>query len=164
MIDDVDQAKQIVQYGKFPPLGRRGFNFRSRGLQYGLSQSGSALAEGDQRTHLFAQIESLAAVTNVEAICQVPGLAGIVVGPGDLSADMGRPGEFDDPELIATVESVVRTARSLGKHAGVVVSPGAMLDAAFAAGCNLTYCSSDLASLTSSWKTILQAVPSQPAS
>ncbi|MCA9231818.1 MAG: hypothetical protein KDA57_14300 [Planctomycetales bacterium] len=164
MIDDAEQAMQIVRHGMFPPLGRRGFNFRSRGLQYGLSKSGSALTEANQRIRLFAQIESLAAVDQVEAICQVAGLAGIVVGPGDLSADMGRPGEFNDPELIATVQSVIHTARSSGKHAGIVVSPGPLLEAAIAAGCDLTYCGSDLGSLTSSWNQVLQTVPSQPLS
>lgn len=164
MIDNAQQAEQIVRYGKFPPLGHRGFNLRSRGLQYGLSKSSSALEEGNQRTHLFAQIESQAAVANAEAICQVEGLAGIVVGPGDLSADMGRAGEFSDPELIATVELVVRTARSLGKHAGIVVSPGPLLDAALAVGCDLVYCGSDLGSLTTSWQSLLESLPSRPTS
>lgn len=163
MIDNAAEAEKIVEYGKFPPLGRRGFNLRSRGLQYGLSQSGLALEEANQRTYLFAQIESKEAVANVEAICNVSGLAGIVVGPGDLSADMGRPGAFTDPEVIATVESVVRTARSLGKHAGVVIGPGPMLDAAIAAGCDLTYCGSDIGSMTASWKCLLETVPSSPA-
>ncbi|MEO2049253.1 MAG: aldolase/citrate lyase family protein [Pirellulales bacterium] len=163
MIDNAEQAKQIVHYGKFPPLGRRGFNLRSRGLQYGLSQSGSALEEGNQHTHLFAQIESLEAVKNVEAICQVEGLDGIVIGPGDLSADMGRPGQFTDPELIDTVASVVRTARSQGKHAGLVTAPGPLLDAALAAGCDLSYCGSDLGSLSGAWNSLLDEVPSQPS-
>jgi len=162
MIDTAEQAEQIVRFGKFPPLGRRGFNLRSRGLQYGLSQSGSALDEGNQHTHLFAQIESLEAVANVAAICQVEGLAGIVVGPGDLSADMGRPGQFDDPELIATVESIMRMARALGKHAGLVVGPGPLLDAALVAGCDLTYCGSDVGSLSSAWQRLLAKIPSQP--
>jgi len=162
MIDNAEQAQQIVEYGKFPPLGRRGFNIRSRGLQYGLTQSGSHLQDANERTQLFAQIESLEAVKNAQEICQVEGLAGIVIGPGDLSSDMGRPGAFTDPEVIATVESVVRIARSLGKHAGVVVSPGPMLDAAIAAGCDLAYCSSDLGCMMSHSKQLLEEVPNTP--
>ena len=164
MIDNAEQAQQIVEHGKFPPLGHRGFNFRSRGLQFGLTETGSHLQDANERTQLFAQIESLEAVSNVESICQVEGLAGIVIGPGDLSADMGRPGEFTDPEVIATVESVVRTARANGKHAGVVVSPGPMLDTAIAAGCNLAYCSSDLACMMSHSKQLLEQVPNRPVS
>ena len=163
MIQNVQEAEQIVQHGKYPPLGQRGFNLRSRGLHYGLSRSGSASEEANRRTHLFAQIESRAAVANVEAICQVPGLAGIIVGPGDLSVDMGRPSEFTEPELIATVESMMRKARALGKHAGVVVAPGPMLDKAIAAGCDLAYCSSDLASLTASWRNLLESIPREPS-
>ena len=159
MIDNAADAQKIVEYGKFPPLGRRGFNTRSRGLQYGLRGSAVEQQSANQRTHLFAQIESLEAVQNVEAICQVEGLAGIVVGPGDLSADMGHPGEFTNPELIATVERVIQTARSAGKHAGLVMAPGPMLEAAVGAGCDLMYCGTDLASLVTSWESLLKSLP-----
>ncbi len=162
MIDNASDAQKIVEYGKFPPLGRRGFNTRSRGLQYGLRGTDVEQQAANQRTHLFAQIESLEAVQNVETICQVEGLAGIVVGPGDLSADMGHPGEFTNPELIANVEHVMRAARSAGKHAGLVMAPGPMLEAAAGAGCDLMYCGTDLASLVSSWDTLMKSLP-QPA-
>ena len=159
MINNATDAERIVEYGKFPPVGRRGFNTRSRGLHYGLRGAVAEQAAANESTHLFAQIESLEAVQNVEAICQVPGLTGIIVGPGDLSADMQRPGEFTDPQLIATVETVIRTARAAGRHAGIVIAPGVMLDAAVAAGCDLMYCGTDLAGVASSWETLLDSLP-----
>lgn len=159
MINTAVDAQQIVEHGKFPPLGRRGFNTRSRGLQYGLRGTAVEHAAANERTHLFAQIESLEAVRNLEAICEVEGLTGIVVGPGDLSADMGHPGEFTNPDVIAVVEGVMRTARAAGRHAGLVMVPGPMLDAAVAAGCDLLYSGTDLASLVSSWDTLLKTLP-----
>lgn len=159
MINTAADAQQLVEHGKFPPLGRRGFNTRSRGLQYGMQGTAVEHQAANQRTHLFAQIESLEAVQNVDAICQVEGLTGIVVGPGDLSSDMGHPGEFTNPKVIAVVEDVMRAARTAGKHAGLVMVPGPMLDAAVAAGCDLLYSGTDLASLVTSWQGLLQTLP-----
>ena len=57
----------------------------------------------NQRTHFFAQIETLKARENVEEICSVESLAGIFVGPGDLSTSLGKPAAFGDPEVIGAV-------------------------------------------------------------
>ncbi len=156
MVDTAEIARRIVQHGKFPPLGRRGFNSRSRGLHYGLEPPVKGFAAANERTHFFAQIESLDAVGNLEAICAVEGLAGIFVGPGDLSASMGKPGEFSDPEVIATVQRVIRTARERGRHAGILALPGPLLDAALEAGCDLVFAGSDISDLASTWKPRLE--------
>ena len=122
MIEDAAMAREIVRFGKFPPLGERGFNSRSRGVGYGLKLAMEAFEQANRRTCLFAQIESTSAAERVEDICAVDGLAGILVGPGDLSASMGKTGQFGDPELIATVTGVIRRARSSGKHAGILAA------------------------------------------
>jgi len=164
MIRNRQEAQQIVAHGKYPPLGQRGFNSRSRGLGYGLEPLTIAFEKANARTHFLAQIESIEAVANVDAICQVEGLAGILVGPGDLSASMQRPGDFADPELVETVRQVIGRARTLGKHAGILAAPGPLLDAALAAGCDLVYGGSDLSNLAQAWQGLLTCVPCHPAS
>src|SRR4051812_41004552 len=62
MVQTADQAKQIVEYGKFPPIGSRGYNMRSRGVNYGLGDKAALFAQANARTHLFAQIETLQSV------------------------------------------------------------------------------------------------------
>src|SRR4030095_8224304 len=117
---------------------------RSRGLGYGLEPPVASFARANVRTHLFGQVETLESVRNIDSICAVEGLAGIFIGPGDLSASMGKAGAFTDPELIATVERVIRRARSLGKHAGILVAPGPLLDASLGAGADLVFVGSDI--------------------
>ena len=157
MINGVSEAKRIVNHGKFPPLGSRGFNLRSRGLGYGLNGREASFAAANTQTHLFAQIETTSAVESVSEICAVEGLSGILIGPGDLSSSMGRPGDFAAPELIHAVSTAIRSARSAGKHAGIFVGPGPMLDAAIAAGCDLMFLSSDLSGLVDAWSKLLAA-------
>jgi 4-hydroxy-2-oxoheptanedioate aldolase len=158
MVNNAEIAKDIVTHGKFPPLGSRGFNTRSRGLNYGLdglAEIETVFARANAETHLIAQIETIEAIQNLDAICAVEGISGILIGPGDLSVSMGKTAAFTDPELIAIVVRVIQTARKMGKHAGILVAPGPMLDAAKATGCDLAFIGGDINDLAKYWKELL---------
>jgi len=158
MINDAAAARQVVAHGKFPPLGSRGFNTRSRGVRFGLEPTLAAFADANARTYLFVQIETVEAVVNLDAICGVEGLSGIFIGPGDLSVSLGTPGDLADARLIQVVRDCVRRARARGKHAGILAAPGPLLDAALAAGCDLCFCGGDIADLRGPWKRLLERV------
>ena len=51
-------------------------------MNYGLGDKKAIFADANARTHLFAQIETMQAVENLDAICAVKGLSGIFIGPG----------------------------------------------------------------------------------
>ena len=159
MIQDAEMARELVRHGKFPPLGERGFNTRSRGLNYGIDglvALPETFARANADTHLIAQIETVEAAARVEEICQVEGISGILIGPGDLSVSFGKPAAFTDPELIALVVETTQRARACGKHAGILVAPGPMLEAALAAGCDLYFCGGDINDLVRAWKPLLE--------
>jgi 2-keto-3-deoxy-L-rhamnonate aldolase RhmA len=159
MINSAAEAAQIVLYGKFPPLGARGYNVRSRGVEYGLGGSAqAAFARANQRTHLFAQIETAEAVRNVDAICAVEGLSGIFIGPGDLSVSLGCPSDLTRGHLIEVVCDCIRRARGRGLHAGILVPPGPMLTAAIEAGCDLLFYGGDVTELGAAWPKLLGVV------
>jgi 4-hydroxy-2-oxoheptanedioate aldolase len=161
LVNDADAAGQLVQNGKFPPLGSRGFNTRSRGLNYGLdgiAKIAETFARANAETHLIAQIETREAVQNLEAICAVDGISGILVGPGDLSLAYGEPGAFGDEAFIETVSDVMRRTRSVGKHAGILVAPGPLLTACREAGCDFFFCAGDINDLGRTWRDLLAQV------
>jgi 2-keto-3-deoxy-L-rhamnonate aldolase RhmA len=162
MVNTPAQARQIVEFGKFPPLGARGFNVRSRGVDYGLVPDRQLLfAQANQRTHLFAQIETMQAVENLDEICQVEGLSGVFIGPGDLSVSLGITGKLDGERMIQIATDCVRRARAAGKHVGILVPPGALLDAVVQAGCDLLYYGGDVTELCAAWSKLLDRVPSK---
>ena len=161
MINDAETARELVRHGKFPPLGQRGFNMRSRGLNYGLEDLLTSFANANETTHLIAQIETMEAARNLEAICAVEGLSGILIGPGDLSVSAGKPAAFTDPEMIALVADIIRRARAAGKHAGILVAPGPMLDACLEAGADLVIIGGDITDLANAWRGLLAKVPAQ---
>jgi 2-dehydro-3-deoxyglucarate aldolase len=122
MVNSRAEAERAVQAVHYPPFGRRGVGL-ARAQGYGT-------AFADYRTWLekeavvIVQIEHIDAVNDLEAILTVPGVNGYIIGPYDLSASMGIPGEFDDPRVVAAIEKVRATGIAVGKPGGLhVVEP-----------------------------------------
>lgn len=159
MIETAEQARQIVKIAKYPPLGNRGFSSRSRGAGYGLEPMNATLRAANERTGVFALVETEEAVRNVAEICAVEGLDGIFLGPGDLSFEMGIPGEFGSPALIERVVACVHAAHAAGKRVGMFSAPGPVLSAAMTAGCDIIVPGADIGYLATGWKTLLETIP-----
>ncbi|HUE69650.1 MAG TPA: aldolase/citrate lyase family protein, partial [Pirellulaceae bacterium] len=47
------------------------------------------------------------AVENLDAICAIPGVSALFIGPNDLTTNMGIPNEYDHPDFIALVQKVI---------------------------------------------------------
>ncbi len=63
-------------------------------------------------------IESLRGIENLEAICAVPGVNAVFVGPNDLTTTMGIPNEYDHPDLVAALKRIIDTAEARHVAAG----------------------------------------------
>lgn len=148
-------AQTIVKHGKFPPLGRRGYNMRSRAAKFGVDPFHAEKMNGDNL--LFPQIETLEAVHNIDAILDVEGLGGIFIGPGDLSVDLGTPGHYENPVLVDHICKTIQKARKRGLHAGILVEKSPLLDQAINAGADLCIIASDLSAMIRVWRESLQA-------
>ena len=78
-----------------------------------------SLQEANRNNMLFVNIESVDAAENLDALLDVPGLDGIVIGPNDLSYSMDMPNSYQDPAFQQAVASILRRARARGVAAGV---------------------------------------------
>jgi 2-keto-3-deoxy-L-rhamnonate aldolase RhmA len=67
---------------------------------------------------LVCMIETVQGLENVEEIAAVDGVDAIHLGSNDLVANMGKPGKFDDPVLVAAQERLIAACRKHGKFAG----------------------------------------------
>lgn len=161
MVSTVEQARELVRHGKFPPIGARGYNSRSPGMDYGLGTPTELMARANAGTHLVAQIETQQAVANLDGILGEEGVSGILIGPADLSVDMQMPLQFTNPKLIDAVTGCIRKARAAGKVAGIMVAPGPLLDAVIEAGANLIYCAGDIMDLAPRWRELLDLTKSR---
>jgi len=117
-VNSAEEARRAVDICKFPPLGKRSvaggypqFDYRAVPLKEAIPQLNDA-------TLLVCMIETRAGLENMEAIAAVPGVDVIHVGSNDLLTALGKPGQFDDPELVAALDRAVAAAAKHGKFAG----------------------------------------------
>jgi 4-hydroxy-2-oxoheptanedioate aldolase len=119
MVDTAEQARQLVAATRYPPAGIRGV-----GSAVGRASRWSARADyldvADSGICLLVQAESVTALKNLPAICDVKGVDGVFIGPADLAASMGHRGRPNDPEVQAAIEQAIRTIVASGKAAGIL--------------------------------------------
>jgi len=104
MIKTKAEAIEAVNYAKYPPKGKRGVGL-NRAQKYGAAFD-SYKEWADKEITIIAQIEHIDAVTNLNEILNVDGVDGIIVGPYDLSASMGYPGEYDRDDVKEALEKI----------------------------------------------------------
>jgi 4-hydroxy-2-oxoheptanedioate aldolase len=141
-ITNSDQARAALAAGRYPPAGTRGAGSSTPAADYGLTQTATEyFARANEEVWILPQIEDADAVRNIREILAVPGVEGIVVGPGDLAASMGLPGQPGHPDVMKAVDAVFAEARSAKKHVGTVAATPAAMRAFIDKGADFMLCS-----------------------
>lgn len=112
-----EQAEAAVRFSHYPPRGSRGLG-TARANRYGLGLAGHLDRARDQVT-VVVQAETAAAVVNIDAIARVPDLDAVFVGPYDLSADLGYPGEVDHPRVREAIAAIAQGCGCAGIPTGI---------------------------------------------
>ena len=69
---------------------------------------------------LLVQVETQRALDNLEAICAVDGIDGVFIGPADLHASLGYPGEIANAKVKPLIDDAVRRIRKCGRAPGIL--------------------------------------------
>jgi 4-hydroxy-2-oxoheptanedioate aldolase len=118
-VNTVEEIKKIVSYGKYFPQGNRGVAF-ARGNGFGYADPKPLteyFKDCNRETMLIPQCETKGCLENIETIVGMDGVDGIFVGPYDLSTALGKPGQFDDPEVVAAIARVLKACKAAKKPA-----------------------------------------------
>jgi 2-dehydro-3-deoxyglucarate aldolase len=122
MVNSRDEAEKAVESVYYPVRGRRGVGL-ARAQGYGAQFPEYTKWLGEQAV-VIVQVEHIEAVNHLESILSVNGVDGYIIGPYDLSASMGLPGELDHPEVKATIERIKQIGRGMNKPGGLhIVEP-----------------------------------------
>ncbi len=122
MVNTRKDAENAVAYAKYPPKGNRGVGL-ARAQKYGLSFEEYASTINDQ-IKIIAQIEHIDAIKNLEEILSVKGIDGTIIGPYDLSGSMGKPGQYNEPDVQQVLEKYKAISRNMNKMMGYhVIEP-----------------------------------------
>jgi 2-dehydro-3-deoxyglucarate aldolase len=116
MINSKAEAEKAVSYVKYPPYGRRGVGlYRAQKYGIGFNEYKKWVKESSV---IIAQVEHIDAVENIEGILQTKGVDGIIIGPYDLSASMGYPGEYNRSDVKNAVKKVKQACKKFNKPYG----------------------------------------------
>jgi 4-hydroxy-2-oxoheptanedioate aldolase len=117
--DDAAEAKELVKWSKFAPMGRRGADGANADMPYLSMPIGEYIKKANEETFLVVQIEDQDALKNAEAIAAVDGVDVLFFGPGDFSILSGIPGQFDNKIIDDAINAVAKAAKNTGKHWGM---------------------------------------------
>lgn len=120
--ESAEEAREIVQWAKFPPLGQRGYFSAAPDNPYCLTPMADYLRQANDETVLLAQVESPSAVREAKAMAAVEGIDMLFFGPGDFSLTAGVPGQFDAPVVREAMAETARAAQAAGKRFGTLVT------------------------------------------
>lgn len=125
-LETTDEIKMLVDAVKYPPIGKRGM---------GLTRASGYIATGNpavdyinfsnEQIMVIPQFEDAALIDRFEEMISQPGVDAVVIGPRDLSLNMGFPDGADHPEVQEMIDRVVAVCKKTGVAAGITAGSGA---------------------------------------
>jgi len=120
----LEEAKQIVYFTKFHPVGRRPIDGGNCDGKFCMVSVSDYIKEANEQRFTVVQIEDPEPLSELEEICALPGIDMIFFGPADFSQGIGNPTEIFNDETLKARRLVAKTARKYGKMAGTVGGAG----------------------------------------
>jgi 2-dehydro-3-deoxyglucarate aldolase len=120
-VNSLDDALKALKAIHYPPKGSRGVGL-ARAQGYGFSFEKYKIKTIND-IKLIVQIEHFKAIEELDLILSLEGIDGTFIGPYDLSGSIGKPGCWDDPEVIELIEKYENLAKKFDKLVGFHVVP-----------------------------------------
>jgi 4-hydroxy-2-oxoheptanedioate aldolase len=119
-VESAPQAQAIVRQLRYPPAGERGVAVGSvRASRWGAIDH--YLGEAAEQLGLIIQVETRAGLANLSSLARVDGVDGIFIGPNDLAAALGHPGEASHDDVQSAIADAVSALTSAGMPTGILV-------------------------------------------
>ncbi len=116
-----EDVEKIVSWTRYQPLGERGMGLSRMHTFFKSGNAVETMKQLNDEILIALQIEHITAVENLDDILSVPGIDAAFVGPADLSASMGKPGQPKDPEVIDAIHRVLRVSAAHNVIPGIHV-------------------------------------------
>ena len=157
----LEDAKKIVYYTKFHPIGRRPIDGGNADGKYCGVSGIDYIKQANEERFTVVQIEDPEPLEELEEICALPGIDMIFFGPADFSQGIGAPCS-NDPRIDETRRRIAKCARKHGKFAGTVGGAG-NFDALVEMGYNFISTGADVVALLPYFKNLYEAVKGRDA-
>lgn len=117
-VQNPEEARSAVAATRYPPVGVRGVGTTTRAARFG------RIKDYAKRAHLeiclLLQLETQEALNHIEEIAAIDGVDGLFIGPADLHASLGYPGETGNPAVVPLIDDALKRIRKTGKAPGIL--------------------------------------------
>ena len=141
-VQNPDEARAAAAATRYPPAGVRGVGGSTRATRFGRIKDYAKRAH--EELCLLVQLETQEALQHIDAIAAIGEIDGIFIGPADLHASMGYPGEVANAAVIPLIEDALRRIRRTGKAPGILVGDLPLAKRCIAAGSLFTAVGADV--------------------
>lgn len=144
MVSTAAQVHQIIDWCKYPPVGKRSYGV-ARAQEYGFEFQ--RYTDGWNATStLIIQIESIEGVKNLDELLSYEQVDGVMVGPYDLSGSLGIPGQLSHPSVQEACTQITEVCKRFGKACGtqIIDTTRENVSAAFSTGYTFVVLASDV--------------------
>jgi 2-keto-3-deoxy-L-rhamnonate aldolase RhmA len=118
-VNTAEQAREIVSYAKYPPLGHRSVMGAGPHTAYKAMPLAKVNESGNLDNMVVIMLETPEGIANAEAIAAVPGVDMLLIGSNDLCTEMGIPGQLRHPSLLEAYQTVAKACKKHGIALGV---------------------------------------------
>ncbi|MCV6586725.1 MAG: HpcH/HpaI aldolase/citrate lyase family protein [Marinibacterium sp.] len=119
LVESADQARALVSACRYPPQGHRGVGGAgARATRF--SAIPDYVTTANDQICVLVQVETRPGLAALDDILAVDGVDGVFIGPADLAAALGHPGQSDAPEVVAAIRDALTRIRAAGKAAGIL--------------------------------------------
>lgn len=142
--DNADEAREVVRWSKFAPLGTRGFDGGNADMPYCSMDTAEYVRMANSETWIVIQIEDPKALEHVDEIAAVEGVDVIMLGAADFSILGGFPGQFSHSRVDEALQVLARAADRHGKAWGTTAGTPQRIQELLDRGARWTTCGCDL--------------------
>ena len=119
-LETVEEVPMLVDAVKYPPFGKRGLGFsRASGHMADVSKAPEYIEFSNKETMVIIQFEDDKLLDKFPALCAVKGLDACMIGPRDLSLNMGFPDGPNHPEVQSVIDKAIEVMKEAGVVAGI---------------------------------------------
>ena len=158
MVSSPEDVSKVVEYAKYKPLGQRGITTIRAHNNYLPNDIIAYMKNSNEDTILLAQIETVKGLENTSKIAEIQGLDGLIVGPNDLTSDMGIPGQYENEQFAEAVQMIHKHTLASGKLTGIIISNTKVITECRKIGMELLCWSSELGMIMKGAKSGLQEI------
>lgn len=151
-VETLDDIKTAVRSISYPPLGKRGRAGKAgHNLYNPILPVEKEIENYNEDISLLIKVESESAIRNLKQLLSIGRIDGVMIGPSDLSIDMGIPGQVKNERILELFDLTRTICNEMGVHFGINVGTAKEIPNAVSNGAKWIIASSEMDLLYEGW-------------